>query len=156
MPVRDEALTPWQWLAFVASLKGTTAAADAGLQADTLMLPGDALNQPIYTLSGGTRRKVAIWTEFVTASAAIVFDEPLVGLDPRAIQGFHDLTRRYVATDRSIILSTHLLHEAEAIATHVGILADGVTKREGTLSEVRGETTLFTAFLDVTADAEHD
>jgi ABC-2 type transport system ATP-binding protein len=156
VPVLDEALTPWQWLAFVASLKGAAPAADAGRQAETLMLPRDALNQPIYTLSGGTRRKVAIWTEFVTASAAIIFDEPLVGLDPRAIQGFHDLTRRYVAADRSIILSTHLLHEAEAIATHVGILADGVTRREGALSEIRGETTLFTAFLEVTADAERD
>jgi len=156
VPILDEALTPWQWVAFVASLKGVQPAADAELQADTLTLTPDALHQPIYTLSGGTRRKVALWTEFVTTSVAIALDEPLVGLDPQAIHGFHEAVRRYVASGRAVVLSTHLLHEAEAIATHVGILAEGVTRTEGALSEVRGGSSLFTAFLKVTGRAGSD
>jgi len=71
VPILDEALTPWQWVTFVASLKGVQPAADAALDAETLTLASDALNQPIYALSGGTRRKVALWTELVTASRAV-------------------------------------------------------------------------------------
>jgi len=156
VPILDEALTPWQWVAFVASLKGVQPAADAARNAATLTLAAAALHQPIHTLSGGTRRKVALWTEFVTTEVAVALDEPLGGLDPQAIQGFHDVVRRYVASGRSVILSTHLLHEAEAIATHVGILVEGVTRTEGALSDVRGDTSLFAAFLKVTARAGHD
>jgi len=156
VPVLDEALTPRQWVTFVASLKGVEPAAHAAPDAATLMLAPEALDQPIYTLSGGTRRKVALWTELVTATTAVLFDEPLVGLAPKAISGFHDLVRRYAASGRSVVLSTHLLHEAEAIATHVGILDEGVTKIEGALADVRGEMSLFAAFLKATARAEPD
>jgi ABC-2 type transport system ATP-binding protein len=155
-PLLDDALTPWQWVAFVASLKGVPPAQDAGECATVLALDAAALAVPIHTLSGGTRRKVAIWTEFVTTSLAVVLDEPLVGLDPQAINGFHELMRRYVASGRAVILSTHLLREAEAIASHVGVIAGGVTRVQGPLPEVRGDKSLFDTFLEVTADARSD
>ena len=151
-PVLDDALTPWQWLEFVASLKRVQPADAAESDARMLTLMPDALHQPIYTLSGGTRRKVALWTEFVTASAAVVLDEPLAGLDPLAIHGFHQLVRRYVTTGRAVVLSTHLLHEAEAIATHVGVLAGGVTRLEGPVADVCGDRSLLATFLTVAAN----
>jgi ABC-2 type transport system ATP-binding protein len=148
-PVLDEALTPWQWSAFIASLKHAERRRDALAIAETLTLSAKSLDDPIHTLSPATRRKVALWTEFVTATTVIVMDEPLVGLDPAAIRGFHAVVRDFVSGGRAVIMSTQLLHEAEAMATHVGVIVDGITRAEGRLADVCGPRSLLATFMNL-------
>lgn len=148
-PLVDDDLTAWQWLAFVAGVKGVAVPADAAALADRLTLDADTLGQPARSLSFGTRRKVAIWAEMLTCARVLLLDEPLIGLDPLAIEGFHRCARAFVSGGRSIVLSTHLLREAEALATHVGVLHRGALVREGTLDDVRGDGTLHGAFLEL-------
>lgn len=146
MPVLDPRLTPLQWAQFVADLKGVALDPSWEEWADRLLLTPDHLSRRSADLSFGNRRKVALWVEFVTADTLILADEPHIGLDPLAIEGFHDAARRYVESGRSIVISTHLLREAEAVATHVGVLADGRTVASGPIRELSAEGALTDLF----------
>lgn len=148
-PALDPALTPWQWLAFAAAVKGAPrdTAAERDL-ADVLLMDEELLHTPIRSLSFGNRRKAALWTELATTRGTLVLDEPLIGLDPPSIEGFHAAARAFVRTGRSILMSTHHLREAEALATHAGILHDGRTLREGPLAEFRGAGSLHEAYME--------
>ena len=152
-PYLDEGLTAWQWAAFVSSLKDVTWPSTAMAVAETLQLAPETLTERIGALSFGTRRKVALWVEFLTTTDVLLLDEPLIGLDPVAIEGFHAVARDFVATGRSLILSTHLLREAESLATHVGIMRAGRMAREGTLFALCAGGSLQDAFLAVGAVA---
>ena len=144
-PILDGGLTPWQWLGFAAAVKDVRPD-DPTAAAHRLLLQDADLDKPIRALSFGTRRKVALWTELLTTSSLLVLDEPMIGLDPDAIRAFSAELRAFADTGRSVILSTHLLREAESVATHVGIIRDGRTVSEGTLDEVRSGRTLAEAY----------
>ncbi|MCY7379149.1 MAG: ABC transporter ATP-binding protein, partial [Gemmatimonadaceae bacterium] len=151
-PIIDERVTPWQWCDFVASLKGVTPSADSADLLACLGLDEDYMHAPLATLSFGTIRKVALFAELVTTSRCLIMDEPLSGLDPAAVEGFHDALRAFVRTGkRSVLLSTHLLGEAEAVASHVGVIVDGRTIAEGSVSEVCGSESLRATYRRLTA-----
>jgi ABC-2 type transport system ATP-binding protein len=150
-PVLDEHLSAWQWLHFIGSLKRVTPSADAAALARVLCLEEGMLAEPIRALSYGNRRKVAIWAEMLTALTVLVLDEPLIGLDPVSIAGFHQAALAFVAQGRSLLLSTHLLREAEALATHVGFIHDGRTVVEGALPTVCAGRSLQDAFVEMVA-----
>lgn len=147
----DPHLSAWEWLGYAAAVKGAAIDLDeAALYRTTLELDGQPLDAAIHTLSFGNQRKVALWAEFLTTRSVLVLDEPLLGLDPGAIEGFNSAARRFVGTGRSILLSTHLLAEAEAIATHVAFLRDGELVRAGPRAEIVGDRSLRAAFLEGT------
>lgn len=153
-PVLDTELTPWQWFAYARAIKQShSAAAEATELAELLALPREALSEPIGSLSYGTQRKVAIWTEIATTAGVLLLDEPLIGLDPASIAGFERAARRFFAAPgRAILLSTHLLAEAETLATHAGFIRDGRSVWEGSLEEIHaGSGSLRTAFLETAA-----
>jgi ABC-2 type transport system ATP-binding protein len=147
VPVLDDALTGWEWASYVAAIKEQSwphALADE--VAAQLLLDEGTLSTTIGTLSLGSRRKVALWIEFVTTRHLLILDEPLTGLDPHAIAGFHAAARGFSARGGAVLMSTHLVHEAESLATDVGIIAAGRTVVQGSLAEVRGDLTLLAAF----------
>lgn len=147
-PILDEALTGWQWLEFAAAVKQCQVDRAAAMQlAAEFALDEATPNLPIHSLSFGNQRKVALWAEMATTRDLLVLDEPLVGLDPIAIEAFNVSAHRFVASGRSILLSTHLLAEAESLATHVSFIHDGRTVREAAMAEIRGEGRLRDAFL---------
>jgi len=84
-----------------------------------------------------------------TTQRLLVLDEPLTGLDPDAIDGFHEAATQFVASGRGLLISTHLLREAEALATHVVILEAGRTVANGTLADVCQGRTLMDTFREV-------
>lgn len=149
-PYLDPDLTPEQWLGFLRALKQCEGYVDARETADALRLSSSELRSRIGELSFGTRRKVALWTEFASTGRLLLLDEPLIGLDPPSIAGFRDVAAQFATGGRSILMSTHLLAEAETIATHVGIMSDGGNVREGTLSKMVGSGSLLQSFLQGT------
>ena len=146
-PYLDSELTAVQWLAFVRQLKRCGGVIAQEEVADALRLSASELRLPIRELSFGTRRKVALWTEFASCSSLLLLDEPLIGLDPPSIAGFQWIAERFASTGSSILMSTHLLAEAETIATHVGVLSSGRTVLEGRLEDVVGDATLLEAVM---------
>ena len=77
-------------------------------------------------LSRGMQQKVALARALLTAPMLLLLDEPTTGLDPRSKLEVQDFIREIRAThDATILLCTHDLDEAEALADRIGILDDG-------------------------------
>jgi ABC-2 type transport system ATP-binding protein len=123
------------YLAFAAALHGVPRAGrgDAGDRAMSLCGLTEVAHRPIGNLSKGYRQRVGIAQAIVHDPAAIVLDEPTVGLDPiqiRAIRGLiADLGREH-----GIILSTHILPEVQALCSRVAIMHQGRILHGGPMS----------------------
>ncbi|XP_061884457.1 phospholipid-transporting ATPase ABCA1-like isoform X2 [Entelurus aequoreus] len=75
-------------------------------------------------LSGGMQRKLSVAIAFVGGSKVVVLDEPTAGVDPYARRGIWDLLLKY-RKDRTIILSTHYMDEAELLGDRIAIISYG-------------------------------
>jgi len=146
-----EALTPREFLEFVASVRRLDAAsATRRLQnyAEAFRLETE-LEEPIATLSNGTRQKVLIIAALLHAPPLLVLDEPLNSLDPRSVRIMKDVLLRYVGTGgRGVLFSTHTMEVAEQLCHRVGILDHGVLRGEGTLDALRGRVAAGDASLE--------
>ena len=90
-------------------------------------------------LSRGMRQKVAISCAYLHSPKAILFDEPLTGLDPYAIRDLKTSIRDRAEAGAAVMISSHLLSMVEDICTHILILDKGVRRFFGSLGELRAE-----------------
>ncbi len=90
----------------------------------------------IATLSKGFRQRVGLAAAILHEPPVLVLDEPTVGLDPRQIVEVRRLIRR-LAGRHTVILSTHILPEAESICDSVLLFAGGRIRARGRLSELQ-------------------
>ncbi len=95
----------------------------------------DHLLAPIHTLSKGYRQRVGLAQAIVHEPEVLVLDEPSNGLDPFQIQSIRDLILR-LASDTTIILSTHILQEIEAVCDRLLVMIDGSLAADGSLSKL--------------------
>ena len=86
----------------------------------------------INTLSGGQRRRVDVALGMVGRPELLFLDEPTTGFDPQARRQFWDLIRALAAEGTTIVLTTHYLEEAEALADRLAVIAAGRIVAEGT------------------------
>ncbi|EXG81742.1 ABC transporter ATP-binding protein [Cryptosporangium arvum] len=88
--------------------------------------------------SKGNRQKVALVAAFASEADLLILDEPTSGLDPLMEEVFRASVAEFVATEgRTVLLSSHILSEVEALADRVTIIRDGRTVESGTLAELR-------------------
>ncbi|MBL7502713.1 ABC transporter ATP-binding protein [Frankia sp. CNm7] len=90
--------------------------------------------------SKGNRQKVAIVAALASRAELLILDEPTSGLDPLMEAVFQDEIAREKAQGRTVLLSSHILSEVEALADRVSIIRQGRVVRTGTLRELRGQT----------------
>jgi ABC-2 type transport system ATP-binding protein len=89
--------------------------------------PIDRRDDPMENLSRGMQQKVALARALLTAPILLLLDEPTTGLDPRSKQEVQRFIEQVRAEhDATVLLCTHDLAEAEALADRVGVLDDGV------------------------------
>ena len=103
-------------------------------------------------LSGGERRRLSVALAFAGRPLAVFLDEPTTGLDVEARRSLWRELQEYAATGGTILLTTHHLEEAEALATRVALLARGRIAAEGSpqqLATAHGGS-LEEAFLSLT------
>ena len=93
-------------------------------------------------LSGGQRRRLAVALAFAGALGAVFLDEPTVGLDVETRRGVWQLMRSYVERGGTILLTTHYLEEAEALATRVVVMNRGQVVTEGPVQDVKAQAGL--------------
>nr|WP_280385016.1 ABC transporter ATP-binding protein [Nocardia wallacei] len=91
--------------------------------------------------SKGNRQKVALVAAFASESELLILDEPTSGLDPLMEQVFQDTLRERKRQGCTVLLSSHILAEVEALADRVSIIRQGRTVSTGTLAELRRHTT---------------
>jgi sodium transport system ATP-binding protein len=91
-------------------------------------------------LSQGTRQKVSIARAIVHDPKLMILDEPSTGLDVLATQAMHDFIRQARSQNKSILLSTHSMDEAEKLCDRIGIINDGKILAIGSIDELRAKT----------------
>jgi len=102
----------------------------------------------LRTLSKGYRQRVGLAQAIVHDPAVLVLDEPTSGLDPIQIAEIRELIRRLAAEEgRTVILSTHILAEVEAICQRVLLIAFGRLRLDARLDELRQQGSLEEVFV---------
>jgi ABC-2 type transport system ATP-binding protein len=99
---------------------------------------GAHLRTPIRRLSGGQQQRLALAVALVGRPQVAFLDEPTAGLDPQARLVVHDLIRDLRADGVAVVLTTHLLDEAERLADRVVLMAAGRVVAEGTPQQLTG------------------
>ncbi len=89
------------------------------------------------TYSKGNRQKVALVSGLASDAELLILDEPTSGLDPLMEAVFQECIREVKAEGRTVLLSSHILAEVEALCDTVSIIRLGKTVQSGTLSELR-------------------
>ncbi|MCU0543141.1 MAG: ABC transporter ATP-binding protein [Oscillatoriaceae cyanobacterium Prado104] len=97
----------------------------------------DRADSPVETLSGGMQRRLNIAAALVHQPKLVILDEPTTGLDIEARYEIWDLIQRLQSEGITILLTTHLLDEAERLCQKIGILKNGSIAAEGSLEELR-------------------
>jgi len=115
-------------------------------------------NRVIRTLSKGFRQRVGLAQAIVHEPAVLILDEPTSGLDPIQIAEIRELIRRLSAEEgRTVILSTHILAEVEAICQRVLLIAYGQLCVDARLDALREQGSLEQVFVrEVQAAASRD
>src|SRR6266498_4033520 len=101
------------------------------------------------TYSKGNRQKVALVAALASRAELLLMDEPTTGLDPLMETVFQDCIREVKAEGRTVLLSSHILAEVEALCDRVDIIRAGRTVESGALDEMRHLTR---TSIDVTID----
>ena len=94
----------------------------------------------------GMKQRLGIAIALLNSPQLLILDEPTNGLDPLGIEELRELIRSFPCKGITVILSSHILSEAQQIADHVGIIAGGVLGYEG---ELRAGEDLEQLFMDV-------
>ena len=89
------------------------------------------------TYSKGNRQKVGLVAALASRAELLILDEPTSGLDPLMESVFQDCISEVKAEGRTVLLSSHILAEVEALCDRVSIIRAGRTRRSGTLDELR-------------------
>jgi ABC-2 type transport system ATP-binding protein len=109
--------------------------ADRVLRAVGLAGAGD---RRVRAYSLGMKQRLGLAAAMLGGPELLILDEPTNGLDPAGIRQVRDLIRR-LPTEHgaTVLLSSHLLPEVEQVATHVGIVHEGVLRFQGAMEELR-------------------
>ncbi|WP_303179533.1 ABC transporter ATP-binding protein [uncultured Butyricimonas sp.] len=110
----------------------------------------------IKNLSGGYQQRVGIAQAIVHKPALVVFDEPTNGLDPNQIMEIRHLIKD-IAQDRTVILSTHILTEVQAVCDHIMMIEEGKLVFMGSVDEFDNyiiPNTLYLSMVDPPATEE--
>ena len=145
--------TPWEYLTFVGEAKGLRGKElreeiDSAVQSAGIENVRDRL---IGTLSKGYRQRVGIAQALLGDPKVVILDEPTVGLDPLQIIEIRDLIRQ-LGEKHTVILSSHILSEVQAICDKVLIISNGklVAYDDTEKLVANGKTTLESVFLELT------
>jgi len=134
-----EHMTGRDWVAALAGLHGMEAAAamNAAAQALETVELLDVADRKIGGYSKGMRQRVKLAQAIVHDPPLLVLDEPLSGMDPLMRRRTIRLVKQWAARGRSVIVSSHVLHEVEAMTATVVLMHNGRIVAEGDVHQIR-------------------
>jgi ABC-2 type transport system ATP-binding protein len=97
----------------------------------------DIADRLCITLSGGQKQRAMVATVIATAAPLLFLDEPTIGLDPFARRNVWESLRSLTRAGSTILLTTHYLDEAEALAERLYIIEQGRVLVQGTAEELK-------------------
>lgn len=126
-----------EFMLYIAALKGLPPA-QAKIRIDELLeMVGlkEVANKKIKTFSGGMKQRLGIAQAMINDPKILVLDEPTAGLDPKERVRFRNLISDF-ASDRLVILSTHIVSDVEYIADEILVMKNGAFIARGTVTEL--------------------
>ena len=130
-------MTPFSLLGFFAEARGMTAQRqEERIEAviEICKLQG-VVHKPIGKLSKGYRQRVGLAQSLLHEPDVLILDEPTAGLDPNQIREVRDVLTR-LAEQKTILLSTHILQEVEAMASRVIMIHEGRLVFDGPVKDL--------------------
>lgn len=136
-----EDMTGLEFTTFFAKLAGLPTAVAKRAADETLTRLGlmDARKRRIRGYSKGMRQRVKLAQALVHAPDLIFLDEPMTGLDPVARHEVAEMLKDFARTGKSVLISSHILHEVESITENFVLLAHGQVLAEGDVHAIREE-----------------
>ncbi|WP_304224877.1 ABC transporter ATP-binding protein [Gracilinema caldarium] len=130
-------LTPLEYLSFVAEAREIPKQQRANRINEVINICSlkDVENKPIETLSKGYRQRLGLAQAIIHDPPILILDEPTTGLDPNQILEIRNLIRE-LGRRKTVILSTHILQEVEAVCSQVIIIHQGKIAAQGTSAEI--------------------
>ncbi len=145
-------MTPHSLLSFFAEARGMSAKKkDERIDAvvETCQL-SSVIFKPIAKLSKGYRQRVGMAQALLHEPDVLILDEPTAGLDPNQIREVRDVLRK-LSEEKTILLSTHILKEVEAMASRVIMINEGRLVFDGKVSDLgKNSDEMEEAFHDLT------
>lgn len=131
--------TPWEYCYYFSLLRGipkykVSEKAEKALRAVELW---DLRNRTCATLSGGERRRAIIASVLASDAEVLMLDEPTSGLDAVARRNVWAVLRDMVEQGKTIVLTTHIMEEAEMVSDRLAIIHNGVVVAEGTPEQIK-------------------
>lgn len=132
-------LTAEEHIRMVGQIKGVSEADIQELAKAVLAIVNleSSLKEKIGNLSGGMKRRISIALATIGNPAILIFDEPTTGLDPENRRIIWKFINKLKESKRTILLTTHLLEEADILSDRISIMTRGQIKTGGTSSELK-------------------
>ena len=127
-----------EYVAAIRGMKGSRAGDRIKTLADLCGID-NVMHQPIAVLSKGYKQRVGLAHAMMGDPEILVLDEPTSGLDPNQIVEIREIIRQ-IGREKTVVLSTHILSEAEATCDRIVILHQGKVAADGTPAELKNRT----------------
>ena len=112
-------------------------------------------HKPIGQLSKGYRQRVGLAAAIIHDPEVLILDEPTTGLDPNQILEIRSLIRK-LGADKTILFSTHILQEVEAICDHVIIINKGMIVADGSMESLKSKQDITVTRVKFSGDVKKD
>ena len=134
-----ERMTGLEWLTALVRLNGAADAPAAAMARRALDLVdlADAAGKKIGAYSKGMRQRVKLAQALIHDPELLILDEPLAGLDPLARRKTMRLIKEWARAGKSIIVSSHILHEIESMTSNILLINQGRILAEGNVHQIR-------------------
>lgn len=131
--------TPWEYCYYFSLLRGMTKqtvkkVSEKALRAVELW---ELRNRPCATLSGGEKKRAIIAAALASDAEVLMLDEPTSGLDAVARRKVWNVLREMVEEGKTILLTTHIMEEAEMVSDRLAIINNGQLIAQGTVDEIK-------------------
>ncbi|MDA1307662.1 MAG: ABC transporter ATP-binding protein [Acidobacteria bacterium] len=132
-------MTGLEWVTALVRLNGLTdtEAAQAAERALTAVDLMDAANKKIGAYSKGMRQRVKLAQAIAHDPELLILDEPLTGMDPLGRRKTMKMIREWARQGKSILVSSHILHEVELMTPNILLINNGRILAEGNVHQIR-------------------